>query len=112
MILKSYKHVRTVHVQECVSHTFHSHRVSVCDLPLGVLSYTLILATVSLRDITEAQAAVKHVFSGTRLRQLAVLPQPRHFGSWTVERERGGGGGATEEGNKDRRKRILFESET
>lgn len=72
-----------------MSHTFHSHRVSVCDLPLGVLSYTLVLATVSLRDITEAQAAVKHVFSGTRLRQLAVLPQPRHFGSWTVERKEG-----------------------
>lgn len=65
-----------VYVQECVWHTFHSHSVSVCDLPLGVLSYTLVLAPVSLRNITEAQAAVKHVFSGPRLRQLAILPQP------------------------------------
>lgn len=60
-----------------------------CDLPLGVLSYTLVLATVALTDISEAQAAVEEIFRGPRFRQLAVLPQPRHFGSWTEEEERG-----------------------
>lgn len=61
---------------KCMWHTFHSHSVSVCDLPLGVLSYTLVLAPISLRDITEAQATVEHVFSGPRLRHFAILPQP------------------------------------
>lgn len=71
----------------CVTRTLHRHCISVYGLPLGILSYTLILAAVALRDVGEAQAAVKHVFGGPRLRQLAVLPDPRYTGSWTEEGE-------------------------
>lgn len=44
--------------------TFYSHSISVKGPPLDVLSYTLILAPVALRDISEVQAAVKHVLRG------------------------------------------------
>lgn len=47
--------------------TFYSHDVRVCDLPLGVLSDTLVLAPVALRDIGEAQEAAEHVLRGTSL---------------------------------------------
>lgn len=62
-------------------------------LPLGVLGYTLVLAPVALRDVGEAQEAAEHFLAGARLGQLAVLPQPRHFGGRTAP---GGGAGGVE----------------
>ena len=66
-------------------HTFHSHSVSVFDVPLRVLSNALVLAPITLRNISEAQAAVEHFFSDPGLRHFTVLPQPCHRGSWTEE---------------------------
>lgn len=57
-------------------YTFNSHSVSVHNLPLGVLSYTLVLSPVALRDIIEVETAVEHVLRGPRLRHFTVLPQP------------------------------------
>ena len=63
MILK----IALLHMQ-FMWRTFHSHNISVCGLPLGILSYTLVLAPIALGDIAEAQAAVKHIFGGPSFR--------------------------------------------
>lgn len=59
--------------------TFDSQHVRVRGLPLGVLGYTLVLASVVLGDVGETQEAAEHLLGGARLGQLAVLPQPRHL---------------------------------
>lgn len=82
-LVSAYKHMRP-------SHTFHSQRVHVRSLPLGVFGDALVFAAVAFGDISEVQAAVKHVFKDTGFWHLAVLPQPRHFGSWAEEEEREG----------------------
>lgn len=63
--------------------TFHSQTVCVYGLPLGVLSYTLVLAAVTLCDITEAQASAKLFYLGTGLQQLAILLYPCNLRCWS-----------------------------
>lgn len=72
-------------------YTFHSQHVNVFGVSLGVLSYTLVFAPVTFRDISEPQAAVKHIFGGPSFWQLAIPPHPGHFWSWTRKDDMYGG---------------------
>lgn len=68
-------------------HTFYFQMVCVIGPPLGVLGYALVVAAVAFRDVTEAQASVKHFFDHPRFIQLTFLLPPGNFRSWTEEKE-------------------------